>query len=147
MVLYKVLNVNGKELKLRLRSRDCVDLERKLGESPLNILMKVSKEQKVPTVGFIVAVLYSSLQAYEHGYTMDKTYDLYDEYVDDGNEITDALNLITDVFEVSGFFKKAKTEEENVEEKAEETLQENQTDVKTLEELQITEEQEQMIIV
>ncbi len=142
MALYKVLNINGKELKLRLRSRDCVDLERKLGESPLNVLMKVSNEQKVPTVGFIVTVLYSSLQAYEHGYTMDKTYDLYDEYVDDGNEITDALNLITDVFEVSGFFKKAKTEEENIKE----TPQEQLTDTEAVQETQITEEQEQIIV-
>lgn len=117
MALYKLLKVKDNEVKLRLRSRDCVDLERRIGESPLNILMRTSSEEKMPTVGFIVAVLYSSLQAYEHGYTMDKTYDLYDDYIDDGHDLTDALGLITDVFEVSGFFKKQKTEEEQTIEK------------------------------
>lgn len=143
MALYKVLKIKDKEVKLRLRTRDCVDLERKIGESPLNVLMRASSEQKMPTVGFVVAVLHASLQAYENGYTMDKTYDLYDEYVDDGNDLTDALGLVTDIFEVSGFFKKEKAKKEEIKENTQEELKEIQEEQQ---ELQVQTQEEKIIV-
>lgn len=114
MALYKIFKVGDKELKLRLRSRDCVDLENRLGESPLDRLMR-TQNGKVPTVGFMVAVLHSSLQAFEHGYTLDETYKLYDEYVDNGGTLDTLLPEIIDIFEVSGFFKQEKKKEEELE--------------------------------
>ena len=108
-MLYKTLKIGDKELKLRLRSRDCVDLENKLGESPLDVLVRCS-QSKMPTVGFIVETLHASLQAYEHGYGINETYDLYDEYIDNGGDLTEMLEIITAVFEVSGFFKTEKAE-------------------------------------
>lgn len=123
MALYKVLKVKDKELKLRLRAQDCVNLESKIGESPLNILMRCS-EDKLPTVGFITATLQCSLQAYHHEYTMQKTFQLYDDMVDEGKEITDMIGIITEVFEVSGFLKMEKTEEEM--EKEQEITQEKE---------------------
>lgn len=121
---YKILKVGNKELKLRLRAKDCVELESKIGESPLNVLMKVS-DGKIPSLGFIISVLHSSLQSFEHGYTLNKTYDLYDEYVENGGDMTGMLEVLTEVFEVSGFFKKEKSEkEEQIQEI--ENIQENQ---------------------
>ena len=110
MALYKLFKVGDKELKLRLRSRDCVDLESRLGQSPLDVLMQCSKE-KMPPVGFLIETLHSSLQAFEHGYGINETYDLYDEYVDNGGDLIEMLEIITGVFEVSGFFKKEKIQE------------------------------------
>ncbi|WP_143314979.1 DUF6096 family protein [Clostridium sp. HBUAS56017] len=110
-MLYKELRIGDKELKLRLRARDCVALESNIGESPLNKLMEC-QEGKVPEVGFLISVLHSSLQAFEHGYTLDKTYDLYDEYVEGGGTVVDLLTELINVFEVSGFFKQEEIKEE-----------------------------------
>ncbi|WP_315109752.1 DUF6096 family protein [Clostridium intestinale] len=104
-MLFKTFKVGDKELKLRLRGRDCVALESSIGESPLNKLIEC-QSGKVPSVTFMISVLHASLQALEHGYNTDKTYDLYDEYIENGGTVTDLLEELIDVFEVSGFFKK-----------------------------------------
>lgn len=111
MGLYKELKVKDKELKLRLRAQDCVNLETRIGESPLNVLMRCS-EGKLPTISFITATLQCSLQAYHHEYNTQKTFELYDELVDEGKGITDMIEIITEIFEVSGFLKREKSEEE-----------------------------------
>lgn len=121
---YKILKVGDEELKLRLRSRDCVDLEKTLGESPLNILMKV-EDGKIPSVGFIITTLQYSLQALEHGYNLGKTFDLYDKYIENGGDMMEMFQILVDVFEVSGFFKKEKIEKEAQAQEIENT-QENQ---------------------
>jgi len=121
---YKILKVGNKELKLRLRARDCVDLESKLGESPLNVLMRL-EGGKIPSLGFIITILQHSLQALEHGYNLEKTYDLYDEYIENGGDMMEMFEILTDVFEISGFFKKEKMEKEAQIQEIENT-QENQ---------------------
>ena len=102
-MLYSDFKVGEKELKLRLDSRSCVVLERKLGKSPLSIFMDA--ENSLPKLEDLIAILQASLQKYNQGYTEDKTYDLYDEYVEDGNTFTDFIPVIMDIFKVSGFFK------------------------------------------
>lgn len=121
-MLYKIFKVGDKELKLRLRARDCVDLESRLGESPLNKLME-TQDGKIPSIGFVIAVLHSSLQAYEHGYDLNKTYELYDEYVNNGGDLTSLLPEIIEVFEVSGFFKQEKKGQEEKEQSVQVELQ------------------------
>lgn len=121
---YKILKVGNEELKLRLRARDCVDLESKLGESPLNVLMRL-EGGKIPSLGFIITILQHSLQALEHGYNLEKTYDLYDKYIENGGDMMEMFEILTDVFEVSGFFKKEKIEKEAQAQEIENT-QENQ---------------------
>ena len=104
-MLYKELKIGDKELKLRLSTRDCVALEKKLGRNPLDDLMAV-EQGKLPTV----VVLHASLQKYQSNYSLENVYDLYDEYIEEGNTLTDMLSVITDVFKVSGFFKEPDNE-------------------------------------
>lgn len=100
---YAELHVNDdKVLKLKLRVRDIVALERKIGESPLNLLMNMN-EGTIPKLDDMVLILQASLQKYEHGYDIDKTYDLLDEYFENGNTIIDLVPVIIKIFEVSGF--------------------------------------------
>lgn len=103
-MLYKDLKIGDKELKLRLSTRDCVALEKRLGRNPLDDLMAV-EQGKLPTITYVVILLHASLQKYQSNYTMEKVYDLYDEYIEEGNSLTDMLAVITDIFKVSGFFK------------------------------------------
>ena len=103
-MLYKDLKIGDKELKLRLSTRDCVALEKRLGRNPLDDLMAV-EQGKLPTITYVVILLHASLQKYQSNYSMENVYDLYDEYIEEGNSLTDMLAVITDIFKVSGFFK------------------------------------------
>lgn len=103
-MLFTKFNVKDKELKLRLRAKDCIELEKRLGASPLDELMKC-QDGKLPTITFMIMVLHSSLQALENGYTLEKTYELYDEYVEEGNTMVDLIPVLIEVFKVSGFFR------------------------------------------
>lgn len=110
-MLYTTLTIGEKDYKCRLTAKACVDLEKKMGTNPLNIFAKiaVNGEQSIPELSDLIVILHASLQAYEHGITIDKCYDLYDSFVDDGNTMLDLIPIILEIFKVSGFFK-----EENV---------------------------------
>lgn len=114
-MLYSDFKVGDKELKLRLDARSCVALERELDKSPLSIFTEA--EDSLPKLEELILILHSSLQKYNKGYTRDKTYDLYDEYVEEGNTFTDFIPVIMDIFKVSGFFKDEEVVEDEVEKK------------------------------
>jgi hypothetical protein len=105
--MYSTITIGNKDYKLRLNAKACVDLEKKLGTNPLNVLMEVSNDSKIPSLGTLIAILHASLQSYEHGITEAKTYELYDMFVEEGNTLIDLIPIIIEVFKVSGFFKTA----------------------------------------
>jgi hypothetical protein len=111
-MMYTELTIGDKELKLRLDARACVGLERKLGKSPLAIFMDA--EKSLPRLEDLILILQGSLQKYNQGYNEEKTYDLYDEYIAEGNTFTDFIPVIMSIFEVSGFFKKADVDKTKV---------------------------------
>jgi hypothetical protein len=102
MLSYSFKISETKSVNLRLTSKSTVALEDKLGMSPLEALMEV---QRVPKTSLIISILHGSLQALEHGYTEDKTYELYDEFVENGGTMMEILPALVEVFKVSGFFK------------------------------------------
>lgn len=108
---YTTINIGEKELKLRLRAKDCVDLENKLGGSPLDQLMGL-ENGKLPTVTLVVITLHAALQAFNNGYTVNKVFELYDEYIEEGGSLMDLVPKLIDIFKVSGFFKNPETNPE-----------------------------------
>jgi hypothetical protein len=54
----------------------------------------------------IIMILHASLQALEHNISLDDTYAIYDEFVDEGNTLIELIPIIVEIFKVSGFFKK-----------------------------------------
>ena len=102
-MLFSEIKIGDKELKLRLDAKGCVSLERKLGKNPLSIFM--DSDKSLPKLEDLILILQASLQKYQNGYTEDKTYDLYDEYVEEGNTFADFIPVIMEIFKVSGFFK------------------------------------------
>lgn len=101
-MLYTELKIGDKELKLRLTTRDCIALEKRLGRNPLDDVMAV-EAGKLPTITYVVTVLHASVQKYQSGYTLEKVFDLYDEYIENGGSLTDIIPVITEIFKVSGF--------------------------------------------
>ena len=102
-MLYVDFSAGNKDYKLRLNTRNVVALEKQLGCNPLTIF---GNGETMPTVTTLVQVLYASLQQYNHGITLNDAYDIFDEYLADGNTMTDFLPVLIEVYKVSGLIKK-----------------------------------------
>lgn len=108
-MLYTQFNAGTEEYKLRLNTRNVVMLEKQLGCNPLSIF---GDGDKLPTVTTMVSVLHASLQHYHHGINLNDAYDIFDKYLADGNNATDFLAVIIDIYKVSGLIQNDKEETE-----------------------------------
>lgn len=109
---YVDFTVGDNNYKLRLNTRNVVALEKLLGCNPLMIF---GTGDKIPTVTNMVQILYSSLQQYQHSITLDKAYDIFDEYLSEDHIPTDFIAVIIDVYKASGIMKADHKEEEESE--------------------------------
>lgn len=99
---YIDFEAGNKAYKLRLNIRNTVALEKLLGCNPLSIF---GDGDTIPTITIMVQILYSSLQQYQHGITMNDAYTIFEEWLNDGHAITDFLPVIIDIYKVSGIIK------------------------------------------
>lgn len=102
---YTLLTVGNKELKLRLDTKNTVALEKIVGCNPVNKLMNTA-DSGLPGVEFVTNILHASLQKLEHGYTLSKVYDLWDEYADEGKSVVDILPTLIELFKKCGYIPK-----------------------------------------
>jgi hypothetical protein len=101
---YVELKVGEKVLRLGMKTRQVVALEKALGKSPLNILMD-AQEGALPSINDMLIIVWAALQQYEHGYNMEAVYDLYDEYIAEGNTMMELIPIVIDVLSISGYIK------------------------------------------
>lgn len=109
-MMYVDFHAGNKDYKLRLSTRNTVQLEKQLGCNPLAIF---GKGDTIPTVTTMVNVLYASLLQYNHGITLNDAYDIFDDYLADGNAATDFINVLLEVYKVSGLIKIEDSEVKN----------------------------------
>lgn len=102
-MMYIDFEAGNKSYKLRLNTRNTVALEKQLGCFPLNIF---GSGETVPPVSTMIAILHASLQCYEHGITLNDAYDIFDEYIADGNSAVDFIPVILEIYKVSGIIPK-----------------------------------------
>lgn len=107
-MLYFDFEAGNKAYKLRLNTRSTVALERALGCNPLGIF---GDGETIPTVTQMVSILHASLQALEHGITLEKAYDIFDNYLEDGHTATDFIQVILEIYKVSGIIRNDSKEE------------------------------------
>jgi hypothetical protein len=100
--------VGENSYNLRLASKHTVELERTLGMNPMAALMVA--EGEIPRLEPMIHILHASLQALNHGISITDTYDIFDQYVDEGGDLMKLIEVLMEVFEHSGFFKKAAVE-------------------------------------
>lgn len=100
-MLYTTITVGEKELRLRLRTQDCVALEREIGKNPISAFSGIESGD-LPTISNAAAILHAALQAAEHGYTKQSVYSLIDQWFEEGHTIIDLYDVLMKVFEVSG---------------------------------------------
>lgn len=108
--MYTELIINGETYKLRLNTRASISLEKSMGRNPLIVLMDAA-DGKLPKLTDIILILQAMLQQYHHGYNVEKTMDLFDKYVEDGNSMIELIPVLLEVFQQSGYISKAATEE------------------------------------
>lgn len=104
-MLYYDFEAGNKAYKLRINTRNTVLLEKLLGCNPLGIF---GNGEDIPKVTDMVAILFASLQQYHHGITMDDAYDIFDDYIADGKTATEFINVILEIYKVSGIIKETK---------------------------------------
>ena len=109
-MMYTDFRAGNKEYKLRLNTRNTVMLEKQLGINPLAIF---GDGNEIPTVTTMVHVLHASLLQYNHGITLNDAFDIFDEFLGDGHTYTDFLNVILDIFKVSGIIKNEEIDKKN----------------------------------
>ena len=110
-MLYTEITINGETYKLRLNTRTSIQLEKSLGYNPLNLLMQM-EDGTMPKLSDVIIVLQAMLQSYHHGFTIDKTMDLFDDYVAEGKSMFDLLPIFIGVFKQSGYISDTPTEED-----------------------------------
>ena len=106
-MMYFDFNAGNKTYKLRLSTRNIVALEKQIGCNPLAIF---GNGDTIPTISVMVAILHASLQSYEHGISLNDAYDIFDAYLADGNQMTDFIAVILEIYKVSGLIKGDATE-------------------------------------
>lgn len=102
---YEVIEIKGKEYKLRLRAIDQISLKNKLGKSLLEVVSSM-QESDNPLEAFdlelLIIILTYALKAHHKEVKEKEVYDLFDQYVDEGNTMFDLFQVIMKVFAVSG---------------------------------------------
>ena len=96
--------------KLRLNTRNTVLLEKLLGGNPLVVFTSYLAKDEIPPLETMVNILYASLKAYNEDITIDNTYDVFDEWLDDGHIIAEFINIIVDIYRQAGLIQKEKSE-------------------------------------
>lgn len=107
---YLDFKVGNKTYQLRLNTRNIVALEKQLGCNPIGIF---GKGDTIPTISQMVQVLHASLQQYQHGISLDDAYDIFDNWIEEGNNTTDFIQVIVDIYRISGIIKKETEKEKN----------------------------------
>ena len=95
------LNYAGKEYQARLDIRGCLEVERKLGANPLNVLIPI-KDEKLPKVADLITILHQSLLPLQHNIKYDDVLDLWAE---DGADINKLILDVVQIFKDSGLIK------------------------------------------
>lgn len=109
-MMYVDFTAGNKDYKLRLNTRNIVALEKQIGMNPVHIF---GTGETMPEITTLVQVLHASLQQYNHGISLNDAYDIFDEYLDDGNTMTDFIYVIMDIYRTSGLIPKEKKTEDN----------------------------------
>ena len=104
-MLYSQLKIDDYHIyNLRLTLIDVVQLERLLGESPLDILQRAATQRGFKiNIEDLVYILYVSLQSGETKYTIDDAYDIFDDYIENVGDVGSFLFTLVKLFTDMGF--------------------------------------------
>lgn len=111
-MLYTELHIGEEIYKLRLTTKTSVALEKALGYNPITMLMNIDNGE-MPKLTDVLIMWQAMLQTYHHGMNMDKVYDLFDKFCEDGKSMFDLIPVFVEVLQNSGYISTTKTEDED----------------------------------
>lgn len=117
-MLFTELKVKNKKYKLRLNTRATILLEKKMKKNPLEVMYGITQGM-MPTLEEVMDILYHSLIPYHETSfeTIDSVYDFYDKYIENGGSLEEILEVLLEVINACGYFKKVDDKEVNNEKK------------------------------
>lgn len=108
--MFTELIIGGNSYKLRLNTKASIALEKALGYNAISMFMGIDNGV-YPKLGDILIVLHAMLQPMNHGMSIDKVYDLFDKYVEDGHTMYDLMPVFVEVFQEAGYMPKTQDAE------------------------------------
>lgn len=100
--------VNGEEHMMKLSTLAITQLEDQIGD---NLISVFNSKTGMPKLKTMMQITHKGLKAYDKDITLEKTYDLFDQYTEAGGSQTEfAAGPFMDLYKVSGFFSEKKTE-------------------------------------
>lgn len=88
--------------KLQLKTKQCILLEKKLGQSPLDLLMKL-EDGTLPQLNDMITIITIGMLVHHPSMNENKVADLLDEYVEDGHSYMELLEVIIGLLSKSGY--------------------------------------------
>lgn len=104
-MMYLDFVAGNNNYKLRLNTRNVIVLEKQLGGNPLSIF---GNGDKLPSITNLVAILHCALQQFQHNITLNDAYDIFDAYLADGHTMTDFIQVVVDLYKLSGIIGEGK---------------------------------------
>ena len=85
----------------KLTTRALIDIEKELGVNPLNALF----DEDIPEINILVTILHYALKACNKSITKDATYDIVDEYYENGGDFRSLSQFILELYKASGLLR------------------------------------------
>lgn len=107
--MYYEFKVKDKTYKLKLRTRDIIEVEKRLG---CTVLMVFGAEfNKIPTLETCAVIIHASMQKYEHNIKYNDVLDIIDEYLED-HTTPELVEVLIGIYSSSGIIPKPEEEKE-----------------------------------
>lgn len=103
----QTITINGKDYNCMLKIKTCIQLEKKLGTNPLNVLQALD-EGLIPDFEILGTIFHYCLIDMNHGLSMDDSLELFSQYMQENNDsenggMASVILLFTKVFQDAGF--------------------------------------------
>lgn len=103
----QTITINGKDYNCMLKIKTCIQLEKKLGTNPLNVLQALDKGL-IPDFEILGTIFHYCLIDMNHGLSMDDSLELFSQYMQENNDsenggMASVILLFTKVFQDAGF--------------------------------------------
>lgn len=99
-MLFTTFTIGDKEYKARLNTKSLIQLERKLGRNPINVLAEVGQNGDImPRMEPMLEIMRAALP---DDLSMDDMYDLYDAWLEEGKTAIDFVVLVLKICQDSG---------------------------------------------
>ncbi len=108
--MFTTIIINGQEYKLRLRTVDVIQVEKRLGHNLMDMFMGI-QDEKLPQLRELLTIVHASMLAYNHGITEAKLYELYDQWIEEGHTMFDLVPIVLELLQNGGVIPKDVQEE------------------------------------